>query len=566
MKRTRSHIFCLLLCLTLLAVLLPGVFSLSTEAAEIVNSGTCGENLTWTLDDEGTLIISGTGEMKDYEDDDCNIFPRPWGTDIKKAVIQEGVTSIGASAFYKCSKLTSVTLPDSLTKINFNAFLRCSKLTDITLPDSLTSIGYSAFSACTSLTKIILPEGLTSTGGAAFSGCKSLTNVTLPDSLTTINHLEFYNCSSLTSIILPDSLTEIDLWAFEKCSSLTSITFPAGLTKIGMEAFYRCTSLREVYFLGDVPEFGSEAFQSVTATMYYPANNSTWDDFAKWTYGGALTWKAWTPAPAEPVVKISGNADTGKPVIRWEAAQGADLYRVYRATSKTGTYSRVKSTSSLSYTDTTAKPGTNYYYKVKAVDSGSDAVSGYSNIVNRVCDLAKPDMTLKADTASGKPKLTWNAVSGAAKYRIYRATSKSGEYKLVKTTTSRSYIDTTAEAGTNYYYKVKAAHTKSSADSAYSEIVNRVCDLAKPVVTVKLTSGGDPRITWKTVEGAEKYYVYRATSKDGTYTKVKATVTSRAYTDTTATAGKTYYYKVKAIHDNTSANSAYSSVKYITAK
>ena len=271
--------------------------------------------------------------------------------------------------------------------------------------------------------------------------------------------------------------------------------------------------------------------------------------------------------PEAPKVTISGNSTTGKPKLSWNAVPGADFYRIYRATSKTGSYTYQKSTRSTDFTDTTAKVGTNYYYKVRAVVEATEKLSPYSNIVNRVCDLAKPVVSQSVNTTTGKPVVKWETVDGAVKYQIYRATSKDGKYELVKTAiTARSYTDTTAKAGTNYYYKVKAIHSKEAANSAYSAVVNRVCDLAKPVVSIKLTTDGDPRVTWDKIDGAEKYYVYRAESKDGEYTKIKTTKTVFGYTDTTAEAGTKYYYKVKAIHSKEAANSAYSSVKYITAK
>ena len=111
----------------------------------------------------------------------------------------------------------------------------------------------------------------------------------------------------------------------------------------------------------------------------------------------------------------------------------------------------------------------------------------------------------------------------------------------------------------------KAVHSNSSADSAYSETLARTCDLARPVVTITLKSG-DPRLTWEKIEGAEKYYVYRATSEGGEYQHVKTTKTASSFTDTTAEAGITYYYKVKAVHSNTSANSAYSAIDSIKAE
>ena len=269
--------------------------------------------------------------------------------------------------------------------------------------------------------------------------------------------------------------------------------------------------------------------------------------------------------PEAPVVKASGNAGTGKPKLSWKAVEGATCYRIYRATSKSGTYSYQKSTRSLSYTDTSAKAGTNYYYKVLARNEDTEKNSAYSNTVNRCCDLKRPVVTLKVDTASGKPKVTFEKISGAEKYYIVRSTSKNGTYSKVATITGTSYIDKTAKAGKTYYYKVKALHEKDAADSAYSTVTSRVCDLAKPVVSIT-RKNGDPRLTWDKISGAEKYYVYRATSKTGTYTKVKTTVTATSFTDTSVKAGKTYYYKVMAIHSNSAANSAWSAVKSITAK
>ena len=266
-----------------------------------------------------------------------------------------------------------------------------------------------------------------------------------------------------------------------------------------------------------------------------------------------------------PTVSSSVNAATGKPVIKWSAVTDAQYYRIYRSSTASGEFEYLKSTSSLSYTDTSAKVGKNYYYKVRSLNQDHDKISAFSNAVNRACDLPRPEVTMKVQTATGKPKLVWEDLSGAIEYRIYRSTAKSSGYSLLDTTSSDVYVDTSAAVGTNYYYKIIAVHTNSASNSAYSNAVNRVCDLAKPVVTIT-RSGGDPKIKWGTVEGAEKYYIYRATSKNGAYTHVKTAVTARSYTDTAATAGKTYYYKVMAIHSNSAANSAFSDVKYITAK
>ena len=121
------------------------------------------DNLTWTLDADGTLTISGTGAMKNY-DYDSNQSPVYNNSDVKKIVIEDGVTSIGDYAFRGCSSLTSITLPDSVTSIGDCAFVFCVGLSSITLPDSVTSIGDSAFKNCSSLTSITIPDSVTSIG------------------------------------------------------------------------------------------------------------------------------------------------------------------------------------------------------------------------------------------------------------------------------------------------------------------------------------------------------------------------------------------------------------------
>ena len=182
------------------------------------------DNLTWTLDADGTLTISGTGAMKDY-DYYNNPSPASQKKDsVKKVVIEDGVTSIRNSAFYDCNSLTSITIPNSVTSIGELAFYSCDSLTSITISNSVTSIGERAFAYCSRLTSITIPDSVTSIGEAAFAGCSSLTSITIPDSVTSIGEYAFQSCSSLTSITIPDSVTSIGDYVFISCSSLTTIS------------------------------------------------------------------------------------------------------------------------------------------------------------------------------------------------------------------------------------------------------------------------------------------------------------------------------------------------------
>lgn len=248
-------------------------------ATTTVASGTCGDNLTWTLDDAGTLTISGTGEMNHFS----NSSP-PWygrRDDIVRVKIQDGVTSIGSCAFIACS-MTSITIPDSVTRIGSYAFQSCSNLTSITLPDSITSIGFAPFYDCINLTSAVLPGGVTSTGESAFYHCSNLTSVTIPDSITYIEKSAFSGCSSLTSITLPGSVTSIGEWAFGGCESLRSIAIPDSVITIGRGAFVSCNQLADVYYTGTEEQWAQISINNnygdnsplTSATIHYNSSNS----------------------------------------------------------------------------------------------------------------------------------------------------------------------------------------------------------------------------------------------------------------------------------------------------
>ena len=175
---------------------------------------------------------------------------------------------------------------------------------------------------------------------------------------------------------------------------------------------------------------------------------------------------------ARPVVKPDYLISTGKPYIKWTAVAGASQYEVYRSGSKDGTYTLLGTTTAANYTDSKANAGYTYYYKVKAVSKvSSGANSYYSVVIGATCHCARP--SVKITTSNGSPKLTWNAVAGASQYEVYRATSKNGSYTKMFTTSNLSYTNTSAKAGTTYYYKVKAvSKVKSTANSAFSTVVS----------------------------------------------------------------------------------------------
>lgn len=264
-----------------------------------------------------------------------------------------------------------------------------------------------------------------------------------------------------------------------------------------------------------------------------------------------------------PAVTVSNRASDGKPVLKWNAVDGAVKYEVYRATSQTGEYRKLTTVTGTKLTNTSTVANTGYYYKVRAIDS-SGMPGEYSTVLYCVCDCAKPVVTAGNRAGDGKPVLKWNAVEGAVKYEVYRATSKTGEYKKLTTITGTKLYNTSAVNGTTYYYKVRALGSNSEANSAFSSVVSRACDYAQPKVTVKLNSSGKPVLTWAAVTGATKYQVYR--SVDGSSYSLLKTMSGTKLTNTSAVSGNTYYYKVRALGSNSSSTSAYSPVVSITSK
>lgn len=224
----KKRILSIVLVLSMLMAFMPIITSAET-------SGVCGYNLTWTLDDNGTLTISGTGDMTDFNYPDYG----PWYNSrdsIKDVIINSGVTSIGYFAFEQCENLESITIPKGLESIGGRAFEFCRALKSLNLPGSLTSIGNIAFWGCSSLTEINVDasnEIYCSVDGNLFSKDKKTLiryssgktdiNYTIPDSVTSIGNDAFYGGGSLTSVTIPDSVTSIGDNAFYNCSSLTSI-------------------------------------------------------------------------------------------------------------------------------------------------------------------------------------------------------------------------------------------------------------------------------------------------------------------------------------------------------
>ena len=509
-----------------------------TAYAAALASGKCGDSATWTLDNTGTLTISGTGATYNYDMDDDGNSAAPWCTKariqrVNKVVVNSGITELGYSMFSNCTQLTSVSLPSGLKRIGSCLFLGCTRLSAITIPSSVTTIESNAFTHCDSIAAITLPSGLRTMGDAVCSQMAKLTTATVSGGVTYLSN-----------------------YAFNDCPSLKTITLPNTVKSIGICAFRYDTALKDVYFSGSVTQ---------------------WTSIQIAGEGNSALYNADVHCTGLPAPTVTGGSDAqGRPTLKWNAVTGAAKYEVYRARSMNGDYIKYSTVTGTSYTNISyIEDGNTYYYKVRALDANGTA-GAWSSIVS-VTYRAASTGTLSAPTVTGgndsqgRPTLKWNAVSGAAKYEVYRARSKDGDYIKYATVTGTSYTNTRyIENGNTYYYKVRALDANGTA-GAWSSIVSvtyraaSTGTLSAPAVTGGNDAQGRPTLKWKAVTGAAKYEVYRARSLNGDYIKY-STVTGTSYTNTSYIEnGNTYYYKVRALKSDGTAG-AWSSVVSVTYK
>ena len=250
--------------------------SLSQNAADLIDSGSCGKNATWELYKDGTLYIKGTGAMQDYnwnynETTKIVTTGAPWhdshSASVKKLVVEDGITSIGNDAFSDCESLVSAELAEGITSIGDGAFTGCYDLEKINIPNSVTSIGYDAFDSCWTLPSLELPSGLSKLESSAVS-FTAIKELTVPHGVKVVDsYLAAYN-DNLTTVTLEEGVEEIWHRAFWGCEKLNNITIPRSVKKIEGEAFLECTSLKSVTISKNC-NVASDAFPSTVQINYY---------------------------------------------------------------------------------------------------------------------------------------------------------------------------------------------------------------------------------------------------------------------------------------------------------
>ncbi|MCD8149439.1 MAG: leucine-rich repeat protein [Clostridiales bacterium] len=554
--------------------------STATDSS-VLDSGSCGDNVSWELSSDYILTISGTGNMN------SNAYCENYCEKITEVVIQDGVTSVGDGAFFNCTNLKN-----------------------ITIPDSVTSIGECAFFGCTGLTKVVIPDGVTAIGGSAFNGCTGLTEMEIPDKVTEIEDATFYQCTGLTKVTIPEGVTYIGANAFCGCIGLTEVTIPVTVTSTGRGAFYGCTALADIEIpvslisieeetFGDTAWIESQGdfvvvngilldYQGTDAVITVPDTVTTIGDCAFQDCTGITS-----VSMADSVTTINHGAFlacTGlTSVVIPDSVTSVGNSLFYGCTSLTSvtlsdniteigsyTFYNCKSLTTISIPFSVVTIKSNAFSKCSALENvyyaGSesdwDSISigsgnSYLTEATIICQGEKASQTVTATVAS-------SSIYAGKTTTITAKTSGDGAITYKSSDTSIATVDengkVTGKKPGTVTISITAAETDNYKASDATTVSIQV-KLASPTISSVVQSGSNVTVKWGKVTGASGYYVYRSTSSGSGYSKV-ATITSGStlsWKDTASKSnGKTYYYKVYAYNGSTkSAASSYKSIKYM---
>ena len=491
--------------------------------------GECGSRATWSLTDDGVLTISGKDGIYEYgwygEDDVYH--PAPWAEEgmpaVKKLVVNSGITYIGSSTFEGLDQLTSVSLPDTMEYI-----------------------GWGAFSDCASLTSIVVPEGIKVLYANTFARCTSLRSVKLPSTLEWINDCIFSGCTSLQDIVLPEGIDYIPWRMFDGCTSLRSVTIPSSIMSVSNNAFSGCTALTSVIFGGSRTDWENMTFNTGNDALRRATPTCTG-----------------STALAAPVVTGSTNR-SGMPLVQWNKVSGAARYQLWcsRIYDDFGAVAYdlyadwdeewVWDGNCCSYLNNgSLEDGVTYSYKVRAVDANGN-VGAFSKEIRITFEpvLATPVISVTTN-AQYQPVLSWDKVSGAGYYEVWRWCEEDETDQCIRRTAGLTWTDTTAELGKTYWYYLRAYspdwNFTTDTGSYYSAwgYSMRWDVLDTPEITeVYSPEAGKAVLGWTKVSGADQYEIYRSTDGEN-YSIVRRTA-ALTWTDTTVQSGRVYY-KIRAV-------------------
>ncbi len=529
-------------------------FAISASAA---SSGNLGENVQWTLDDDGVLTIFGNGPMADYSYG--NVVLPYQANLVKKVVIADGVTSVGERAFKDCKVLKSVEIADSVTSIGYGAFYGCSALDDITIGNGVTSIGGDAFYG----TEVYNEDGYWTNGvlyiGQYLIAVKTNVSNVVTKPGTKVIADKAFAYAGVSSVVLNEGIVNIPTYAFYGCSNLVSVKIPSTVATIGAYAFENCTRLQSVYWnAASVEDFTEDA------NIFKAAG----------TEGSGINFYFGEKVVRIPAYLCYSEKRTQRAnVATIEIADGATSvgkYAFYKC-ENLSTVSIAKSVASIedsAFAGCTGILRINFLGKIsewKAIIKGSnndvldyydryETVDGVTVKLPDVVYFQKPKTpkVLTLNPLVGGIQVVWAPVEDARMYNVYRRTAGSKTWVYIGTTRddNTTLVDNSVVSGQYYCYSVRAYITHSQ----YSDYDASLTKYRKFVDAPKVTSLDNEvngiRVTWGAVNanGPVEYRVYRRGVGSSTYTYL-GTTKNLTFLDTSVkNSHATYYrYVVKAV-------------------
>ncbi len=531
--RQLSRTIALLLCVVLLA----GTASLPAQGAMLpqramtqsASSQTCGDSLTWELKN-GTLSISGTGKMYDYSQD----FPAPWrnqADSVTKAVVNSGVTSVGSYAFSGCKNLTAVTLPESLRTVGKMAFLDCARLKTLTLPEDVTQIGEYAFGYYQGTGGVLPLTGLSLSGGAAAERYAKANS-----HITYLSH----------EPDVPENPTVLS--AVSNVASGVRIQWSA-VSGVGKyRVFYRQGS-------GSWKKAGDTAALNYTVTGLTSGVSYTFAVSSLSPQGAVLTQPEEERGRsvvyvAPPVIK-SMYAVNGGVSVSWGKVKGAARYRVFYRASGSIAWSRGGDTTATTLQVLRLKAGVTYHFTVRCISSDGRAYTSYYDTRGKSMTLLATPVITKTENLNGGVRVTWNRVSGAAKYRLFYRTP-GNVWKQAGDTTGTSLTVGKLTSNQNYIFTVRCVSADGRQYTSYynpNGVTRRY--LSAPVVKSAVCVNDGITVTWQRVTGIAKYRVFYRTSGGSWHYGGDSTGSSMTITDLVG--GKNYTFTVRGINSAATA-------------